>query len=65
MSRKKITKTIFSCDIDDQNIKYVYASKGTQAVFLNLNLSIFLRYSANLKIALEDTTKVDNASLFF
>lgn len=28
------------CDIDDQNIKYVYASKGTRALYLNLNLQL-------------------------
>ena len=36
----KINENILICDFDDQNAIYVFASKGTQAVYLNLIFQI-------------------------
>jgi hypothetical protein len=36
----RINKNVLVCDSDDQNAKYVIASKGTQAVYLNLNFQV-------------------------
>lgn len=37
MSRKK-NKIVLMCDIDDQYTKHIFASKGTQSAYVNLNL---------------------------
>ena len=37
MSKWKSKYTLI-CDINDQNPKYIFASKGTQAVYLNPTL---------------------------
>jgi hypothetical protein len=34
-------KNIFILNIDDQNKMYVFASKGTHATYLNLNLQLY------------------------
>lgn len=41
------------CDIDGQNTKHVFASKGTHAVYLNPKSSIALRYATDLESTVE------------
>lgn len=47
-------KLVFIFDIDDQDIMYLSASKGTYVVDLNLNFSCYLRYSIDSKSELKN-----------
>lgn len=41
---KQKNENKFTCDIDDESIKYVFASKGIQTVYFNSQYSIIQRY---------------------